>query len=222
MAEAPQASATSAPIPLTSFMRHLAHELGNPVASIRMSAEMLLGDYPSEMHGELFQIIMSESQRLESLIENAVYFVSVGTPSPVELEISQIVESALRQAELTDPPEIRMDLKQTVLYGDITQISRLFREVLCNAAESGATSVLISSAAEGSDLVVSVGDNGKGIPPEKLANIFSPFFTTREGKLGLGLSIAKRIVELHDGTLEVAPADPAGTAATMRFPQSSR
>ncbi|MDB5036199.1 MAG: hypothetical protein JWQ98_3440 [Chlorobi bacterium] len=222
MAEASNAAATSAPPPLTTFMRHLAHELGNPVASIRMSAEMLLGDYPSEMHPELFQIIMSESQRLESLIENAVYFVSVGAPRPVSLEISQIVDTVMRQAELAEPLDIRLDLKQTVIYGDIAQISRLFKEILSNAAESGASSVLVSAVVEGDDLILSVRDNGGGIPAEKLPNIFSPFFTTREGKLGLGLSIAKRIVELHDGTLEVAPADPAGTAATMRFPQSSR
>lgn len=202
------------------FMRHLAHELGNPVASIRMSAEMLLSDFPPEMHQELFQIIMSEALRLESLIESAVYFSSIGAPNPQPIDLRSIIEGALRQCEVTIPVNIHAQLTRTPC-GDISQISRMMREVVANAVQSSATVIDIFLEEEEDALIVRVMDNGEGIPADRIGRIADPFYTSRDGRLGLGLTIAKRVAELHDGSIEVAGAAPSGTVVTIRLSQST-
>lgn len=203
------------------FMRHLAHELGNPVASIRMSAEMLLSDFPQEMHQELFQIIMSEALRLESLIESAVYFSSIGAPNLQPIDLKSIIDGALRQCEVTIPVNIRSELESTTVRGDLSQMSRLMREIIGNAAQSSATALDITLEQEDDMIVIRVADNGEGIPVDRLDRIADPFYTSRDGRLGLGLTIARRIAELHDGSIEVAGAAPSGTVVTIRLSQST-
>lgn len=209
-------------ISLMSFMRHLAHELGNPVASIRMSAEMLLGDFPREMHHELFQIVMSESLRLESLIESAVYFSSIGAPTRHESEIASLVESAMKQGGIAIPINVSPAEGSETIAGDASQLARLLREIFQNAVQAGCSSIALTLRTEQNGVTLTIVDDGDGIPPEKLAQVFNPFYSSRDGQLGLGLNIARRIAELHAGTIDVAAADSGGTSVTIRLPQSSR
>jgi signal transduction histidine kinase len=202
-------------------MRHLAHELGNPVASIRMSAEMLLSDFPPEMHQELFQIIMSEALRLETLIESAVFFSAIGTPNPQPVDLKASVDATLRQCEITIPVRIDSRLDGETVMVDAGQASRLLREVLSNAAQSGADSIDVSLYRDVDAAVIRVIDDGEGIPAERADRALDPFYTSRDGRLGLGLTIAKRIAELHKGSIEIANAVPRGTAVTIRLSQSS-
>ncbi len=209
-------------VTLRSFMRHLAHELGNPVASIRMSGEMLLGDYPAEMHQELFQIIMSEALRLETLIESAVYFCSIAPPNPQEVELASIIQSALRQGEAPIQLDLQTDLACDTINADPGELTRTLREIFLNAEQAEATTLTVAARPDGDDVVITVTDNGQGVPAAKLPKLLEPFYTMREGHLGLGLCIAKRIVDLHHGTIDIGPAAARGMMVTVRFPQSSR
>jgi signal transduction histidine kinase len=221
MEEAADPGVQSRAITLHYFMRHLAHELGNPVASIRMSAEMLLSDFPQEMHQELFQIIMSEALRLESLIESAVYFSSIGALNPQQIDPKSAIDAALRQCEITIPVEIDSRLEGETIRADNVQMARLLREVLTNAAQAGAERICIDISQEGDSVVIRVVDDGEGIPPERLDRATDPFYTSRDGRLGLGLTTAKRIAELHKGSLEIANAAAGGTVVTIRLSQST-
>ena len=209
------------PVELHFFMRHLAHELGNPVASIRMSAEMLLGGFPPEMHQELFQIIMSEALRLESLIESAVYFAAIGSPKSQDLDLRALIDAAIRQEEVETPVNVHSTLNDTPVRADLGQMARLFREIIGNAAQSGATVIDITLSNDGDVTVIQVKDDGEGIPEERRATVFDPFYTARDGRLGLGLTIAKRIAELHHGSLAIDGVTPSGTTVTLRLPQRS-
>jgi signal transduction histidine kinase len=204
------------------FMRHLAHELGNPVASIRMSAEMLLSDFPPEMHEELFGIIMSEALRLESLIESAVYYASIGSPNAQQVDLVAVVDAALRQSEITIPVQIDSRLDGDTIVADSAQMLRLMREVLSNAAQASATTIDVGiHHDDDGDVVIRVIDDGEGISVDKIDRTSDPFYTSRDGRLGLGLTIAKRIAEIHNGSLEIANAVPSGTAVTIRLSQRS-
>lgn len=209
------------PVELHFFMRHLAHELGNPVASIRMSAEMLLGGFPPEMHQELFQIIMSEALRMESLIESAVYFSAIGSPNRQDLDIQALIDAAIRQEEVAIPVRVHSTLNDAPIRGDLGQMARLMAEIIGNAAQSGATAVDITLSDDDDFTVIQVVDDGEGIPEERRVTVFDPFYTSRDGRLGLGLTIAKRIAELHHGSLQIDGVSPSGTTVTLRLPQRS-
>lgn len=220
MNEAGEGAAQDRSPTLKSFIRYLAHELGNPVASIRMSAEMLVGDFPPEMHAELFQIILSESQRLESLIESAVYFASITTLNSTELEVAALVDSVVKQNMITQPVQIHNETGSDVLYGDASQLVRLLREIFQNATQAGASRIDVTLQKEGEGVVLTIEDDGTGVVEEKLPLLFNPFYSSRDGRLGLGLNIAQRIVQLHHGSIAITPASSGGITVTIRLPQS--
>ena len=227
MAEAEDTATQGAALTLRSFMRHFAHELGNPVASIRMSAEMLVGDYPPEMHAELFQIIMSEALRLETLIESAVYYCSIAPPSQQEVELPSIIESAMRHGDVRIPLDVRADLANDTVSADVPELTRAIREIFLNASQSGASAVDVSARREDGDAVIVVADDGAGIPAADLPHIFERFYRadkarSRElGGTGLGLSIVKHIVQAHGGSISAASTQGQGTTITLRFPLES-
>jgi signal transduction histidine kinase len=203
---------------LGSFVRLLAHELGNPLATIRMSAEMLAGGAPKELHEQLIEILLSESGRLEALIESAVYFTSMSRGEAQELDLPSLLDSAVQDPEFQVPTELQIESDVVGVHGDPAQIARVVREVLYNAAEAGASQVDINARREGEDILLTVRDDGEGISNVRNSAIFDPFFTTREGQLGLGLSIARRILQQHDGSISVTAAEPQGTLVSIRLP----
>jgi signal transduction histidine kinase len=203
---------------LGSFVRLLAHELGNPLATIRMSAEMLAGGAPKELHEQLIEILLNESGRLESLIESAVYYTSMAHGETQELDLHSLLDAAIHNADLQVPTDLRIDDDAAGLQGDPAQITRVVREVLYNAAEAGASQVAIHAQREGGDMLLTVRDDGEGLSNVRISAIFEPFFTTREGQLGLGLSIARRILQQHDGSISVTAAEPQGTVVSIRLP----
>src|SRR5512133_925756 len=171
-------------LPLGRFMRLLAHELGNPVATIRMSAEMVL----------------DEAIHLEALVERALFYASLGAPTPVQVDVEQLVESISRVH--ADEVSIELDdrTRGDTVGVDPGQFSRLLTEALENAADSGATKLQIRAERQEGQLHLTLTDNGAGIEADPAERVFEPFYTTREGKLGLGSTIAHRIAELHGGT----------------------
>jgi two-component system sensor histidine kinase AtoS len=203
---------------LGGFMRLLAHELGNPVATIRMSAEMLVGGTPGELQSQLFEIILSESGRLVTLIESAVYYTSIPSTEPLEIDLDSLLHSVVHQAGTSVPVTVENNSGVTRIRGDAPQLSRMLREVLLNTIDAGATWVKVSVAERGDMVVFSVADDGEGIQQAKWEGVFEPFYTTREGQLGLGLSIARRIAELHGGTVAVAATAPPATVIEIEIP----
>jgi signal transduction histidine kinase len=205
---------------LGGFVRLLAHELGNPLATIRMSAEMLAGGAPKELHEQLIEILLSESGRLESLIESAVYYTSMSHGEMQELDLHALLDAAIHNAETQVPTDLRIDADAPGVQGDPAQITRVVREVLYNAAEAGASHVDIHAQREGDYILLTVRDDGEGLSNVRISAIFEPFFTTREGQLGLGLSIARRILQHHDGSISLTAAEPQGTVVSIRLPFS--
>lgn len=218
--ETPRGAGTG--VELYEFMRHLAHELGNPVASIHMSAEMLQGDYPEAMKVELVDIILAESKRLETLIESAVYFSSISVPTTVDVEIQPLMEAIAGRAEPTVPVSIDVQSAPAEIRIDPTQLVRVLEELLCNSRDAGASRIDVVLRMAGATLHIAVADDGEGIVAERYANIYRPFYTTREGRLGLGLAIARRLVEQMNGTLEIVPNNSGGTVATLSLPATTQ
>ncbi|MFB3909746.1 MAG: ATP-binding protein [Candidatus Eisenbacteria bacterium] len=196
----------------------LAHEIRNPLASIKGSAEILADDFPAEHpKRRLLQVLIDESVRLNGVLSR---FLAFARPRPLERRLFEL-EDELRTVvqmmqDRDDTRSIRFHLHScgtpTVrIYADREQLRQVLLNVLLNAAQASAPAgqVAVSCARADGVCHVRVHDSGPGFSPDALANLFTPFFTTKTEGTGLGLALSHRIIEAHGGTITGAN-DPAG------------
>ncbi|HTU26315.1 MAG TPA: ATP-binding protein [Pirellulales bacterium] len=221
------------------FLATLAHELRNPLAPIRNSLHILrmtAGDDPTservcEMMDRqvnhlvrLVDDLMEVSRITRGLIELRKEEVDLATILRSAVETSKpLIAAANHQLAITLPPE------PIALYGDSVRLAQVFANLLNNAARytDRQGQIWLSARREGNQAMVSVRDNGIGIPPSMLSNIFDMFMQAdrsaarSQGGLGIGLTLVKRLVEMHGGTISVQSAGPGqGSEFTVRLPVS--
>jgi two-component system, NtrC family, sensor histidine kinase HydH len=205
----------------------LAHEIRNPLGSIRGTAEILKDDYlPGDPKYEFIDIQIRETERLNRVVED---FLRMARPQPSEMrqcspreELETIVTLVSNDARerkvglILEPSECN-----AVVRGDAEKLRQSFLNIIINALQAtpadGSVTITLSENAEGI-CEIFFHDNGQGIEPESLARIFEPFYTTKPDGTGLGLAISKKIVEGHGGTLEVESTVGQGTIVTVRLP----
>jgi hypothetical protein len=204
----------------------LAHEIRNPLAGIAGVIEIVGRDLPStsparsvvkDVHLEIAQI----NRILTDLLETA-------RPRPPEMRASDLnatVEHAVmlaRQQVLSKPIKIELEKSPAlqVVEHDSDQIHQVLLNLLLNAVQAieGPGLVKVEILSQGDCAAISVTDTGRGIPPEHLPNIFRPFYTTKGNGTGLGLSLARRIVEEHRGRIEVTSEVGKGTMFRVLLP----
>lgn len=190
---------------------NIAHEIRNPLASMKSSIEMLREDRLSGMHREtLMTIALKEMDRLNGIITD---FLTYSKPKPAEMlpvDIHLLLDETLallkavvgQQGRITIIREIEGTCAALV---DPQQIKQVFWNLGINAIEAmpDGGRLAISSRYDDETVSISFADTGMGIPGDNLEKIFYPFFTTKETGSGLGLSIAYRIVSEHRGRLQV-------------------
>jgi two-component system sensor histidine kinase HydH len=209
----------------------LAHEIRNPLGSIKGTAEILKDNFnPGDRNYEFLEILLKEADRLNRVVED---FLGLARPLQVEratfdimAELSEMV--ALVSAEAVSRG-VTVELKPAVLptvRGDREKLRQAFLNLMMNGLQAtgrgGELTITTSCPAPaegGSEAVnISFADTGEGIGPELLKRIFEPFFTTKQGGTGLGLAITQKIVESHGGSVEVASEKGKGTTFTVRLP----
>jgi signal transduction histidine kinase len=200
---------------LYPFFRGLTHEIRNPVQGILTSAEALRC-LLEENHSvkTLLDLIQRECVRIDALLSDLVVLsepLSINAePQSLEqllLECSRIFPGALSVDMAEDLPAVRFDR---------AGLRRVILGVLQNAVESQCQEkVLLSAKRNGLYLWIEVKDHGAGILPEDLPRVKEPFFTTRPRKAGLGLTIADRIVRLHNGDLLIESEPGKGTTVSI-------
>jgi two-component system sensor histidine kinase PilS (NtrC family) len=206
----------------------LAHEIRNPLGSIRGSAQVLMGGGTiGEDRERLLEIISRESKRLSDTLNRFLYQARPqGRPSsPVDLR--PIVESALvllrngGDVRADHVIELETDEGPHVCFADPDQIAQVFWNLARNALEAmpqgGRLSV--SLVLRGADVVLGVRDEGRGIASEEQRRIFEPFRSSGTAGTGLGLSIVYRIVREHGGDISVRSAPQQGTVVEVRLPR---
>ncbi len=222
----------------------IAHELKNPLAGIEVMAGLLRRQVPEspDLQGLLGDIIN------EAKLANAIVLEMLEFVRPIRLEmertsIAQVLHDAVTMAEskvsrrdvaVTMSVEAHLPLIQ----GDHNQLSRLFTNLLTNAFEAldGKGTVRITAAAGQPEedhpgvpeanqvptIVIEVADDGPGVPPEITDRIFNPFFTTKPQGSGLGLAIVRKIVDAHDGRIDLTSSPEHGTCFRVTLPMSTR
>jgi signal transduction histidine kinase len=204
----------------------LAHEIRNPLAGIAGVIEIAGRDLPSTSPARA--VVKDVRQEIARINRTLTDLLETARPHPPQIRQSNLnttVEHAVmlaRQQVLSKPIKIELqkapDLPE--VEHDSDQIHQVLLNLLLNAVQAmegaGTVRVEIGSRDAFASLVVS--DTGRGISPQHLSNIFRPFYTTKGNGTGLGLSLARRIVEEHHGRIEVSSVVGIGSEFTVLLP----
>lgn len=203
----------------------IVHEVRNPLASIKGAVEILEDELaPDSPRAEFAELAIREIERLDTMVGEFLRFARPATPSIQPNDINRIVESVavlIENQAASNGILIEKDLNYNIpqLSLDAEQIRQALLNLAINAlhAVNEGGRIGFKTDIKDSSCIVAVEDSGEGISNEYLPKVFDPFFTTKEKGVGLGLSIAHRIINLHRGRLTVRQTD-AGTVFEIRLP----
>ncbi len=213
--------------------QQVAHEIKNPLTPMKLNLQHLerqlnvSEDEFKLMKPKIEKIAANMIEQIESLSQIASDFSKFARPSDQEFKTVELNELLASVAELYEPEEnhtIETELHQAELlvYGVKDELRRTLINLIKNAHEAmpkGGKVTLTSSLSKSKDrAVISVKDNGEGIPEETQDQIFVPNFSTKSSGTGLGLAITKKIIEEHDGEISFASEKGKGTTFTIQLP----
>jgi PAS domain S-box-containing protein len=204
----------------------VAHEVKNPLAAIGGPLQILADDLPAgDPRKELMKEILGQVRRLDGTVRGLLTFAKPTTPRKQPILLREFVERIARMAgehELgrgvrfvqEGPPGL-------TLHADPALLEQVFWNLFLNAADAmrgkGELRVTYQESADAVELTVA--DAGSGIAPELLGKLFRPFVTTKVSGTGLGLSLCRKIVEAHRGTIAISSEPGRGTRVQLRFPK---
>jgi two-component system CheB/CheR fusion protein len=219
------------------FLAMLGHELRNPLAPIVGTIELMQRmDLQDKELRRCLEVLTRQTDHMVRLVDDLLEMTRIARGT-LSVEMANIalggsVADAIEAARpLIDARRHRLSIEQPPepvrVHGDHVRLTQLFTNLLTNAAKytplGGA--IRLSVAVRGTEAMVTVTDNGDGISPDQLEHIFEPFYghgLSRAG-LGIGLTIARRLAELHGGSITASSAGPrAGSTFTVRLPLLAR
>ncbi|TXI79174.1 MAG: HAMP domain-containing protein [Dechloromonas sp.] len=210
--------------------RRLAHEIKNPLTPIQLSAERLqfkladkLANGDAEMLARGTQTIINQVQAMKRMVDDFRDYARLPAPEVAPLALNELIGEVLGLYESSSATiEIRLASALPPVLGDATQLRQIIHNLLRNAEdalegrEDGR--ILIETSLSGRFARLQISDNGPGFPAELLPRIFEPYVTTKSRGTGLGLPIVKKIVEEHQGSVEISNAPEGGARIDIRLP----
>jgi two-component system sensor histidine kinase HydH len=199
----------------------LAHEVRTPLSVIRGSAEMLARRAPpASREEELAAFVMEETDRLSRLVDDLLAFARPREPAPLPADLAAVARRVAAAPGIGGGVAVEARLEPAPVTGDPEQLYQAVLNLVSNAVyvSPPGASVRVATSVDGDQAVLEVADEGPGMPPDQLAQVWTPFFTRRAGGTGLGLPIVRRIVEAHGGTVQLHSAPGEGTRAVIRLP----
>lgn len=216
----------------TDLAAGLSHEIRNPLVTIRTFAQLLPERYQDdEFREEFSRMVGHEVDRLSGIIDQINDFAHPPDPVRARADVRVLLQQAFRKVMESGPAkpvsiQSEFDGNLPLVEADERALTDCFTHLIRNAVEAmdGRTDPVIACSAHlrdgpGRDPVVEVNirDNGRGISPELLDKVFSPFYTTKARGMGLGLPIVKRTVVEHNGTVSI-DSSGAGTCVVIQLP----
>lgn len=221
----------------------IAHELKNPLAGIEVMAGLLRRQVPDSPDAQsLLADILSEAKLANAIVVEMLEFVRPIRLQMEQTDVAGVLQQSLMNADSKVPRrdiEVHIDVAPGVpqIDGDANQLCQVFTNLLTNAYEAinGPGRIEVRASLEDIEqdpefvgtqqssqaVVVDVIDSGPGIPAELSDRIFNPFFTTKTTGSGLGLPIVRKIVDAHDGRLDLSSEPGKGTRFRVTLPVSS-
>jgi two-component system sensor histidine kinase PilS (NtrC family) len=200
----------------------IAHELRNPLASLKASVEMLREKKLSGQHADhLMEIALSEMDRLDNIVTDFLLYAKPQRLNKTSFDLHQSLNDVIMLLRSSEPERKNVNISQNLpgklnITGDSEKLRQVFWNLGINALNATPEDGIITIYTDKQDDKISVifDDTGIGLSKEDIEKIFDPFYTTKERGTGLGLSIAKRIAEEHNGKITVKSGGK-GTGATF-------
>lgn len=220
---------------LTVMAAGVAHEIGNPLNSLNIHLQLLEKKLKkadpaiyAKVHAQI-DVARGEVQRLDFIIEQ---FLGAMRPVPPVFELTDI-NQVIEEAATFLAPELkdRRIRTQLALHGglpllkiDAGQMKQALYNLIKNAGQAMGTGgiLMLRSELTDSDVVISVEDSGKGMPPEVVASMHQTWFTTKKTGTGLGMMVVRRIVRSHGGELSIESAEGRGTTVSIALPRTAK
>src|SRR5262245_53451739 len=215
---------------LGTLLSGVAHELNNPLSTIRLSIEIVRRTaLMNAAVAQRMEVIETACLRASRIVKDLLAFARRQPPERRRVDVNQVIQSTLHlqtsQLELNKIRVVTALTPVSDIWADPHQLQQVFLNVFSNAIHAMKTArrhgvLTVTSEQRGSEIVVEIDDDGPGIPSEHLGRIFDPFFTTKDSGAGtgLGLSLAIGIVEAHGGHMSAENLPGAGARFTMGLP----
>jgi len=204
-----------------------AHEIRNPLTSINILIHSMREKPPSgDSYKEDFKVIEEEIHRINEIVDQFLRFAKPAPPLLEKTEVSSIFEETLQLLRPQIEKQLIVVEKEfqplPIILIDREQMKQAILNLLLNAIQAmpggGHLTLKGQNSEDGQWIHLSIQDSGVGIPGEDMNKLFDPFFSTKEGGIGLGLSIAHRIIDQHHGKIEVESTPGEGTLFTVWLP----
>jgi len=210
----------------------LAHEIRNPLGAMRGAIQVLESNTsPGSMNADLMDIILKESDRLNSIITN---FLNYARPPVTQFMPTDVAEAVREMFKLLKhSPDVKehhqliddSGSETVIIAADTSQLKQIFWNLARNAIQAmpngGKLRVGLESIPN-NRIRIKFEDTGDGMPPEQVEQLFEPFANSRSGGTGLGLSIVYQIVRDHNGAINVRSLEGQGTTITIELPRENR
>ncbi len=218
------------------MMEEIAHQIRNPIVSLGGYARRLTRE-PSSLKRKVYlSRIMEETKRLERMIQRVEEVVLIRKPLLKKERILEVIEGALRPlSNEAKSKGISIDLetgslkKEDSFLVDRTLITKALSHLIENSIDAMSTQsvkkekiIRVTVTSHQGNALISIQDQGEGIPKKHLSHLFDPFFSTRPDRIGLGLTFVKRVVEGHGGEVHIESGRRKATTVTLILPMERR
>jgi nitrogen fixation/metabolism regulation signal transduction histidine kinase len=210
--------------------RQVAHEIKNPLTPMKLSIQYLQkaidnnsGDVKT-LTTNVAKTLVEQIDHLSKIASDFSQFANIGNPKNEVFDLHEMLHSLAALYSATGNLDFKWNPVEprVLLFADRTQLNRLFTNLLQNAVEACTTRdrriIRLNEQLNGEYIIVSVTDNGDGIPEQTQSRIFTPNFTTKTSGTGLGLAMSKGIVEQAKGEIWFVTKEGSGTTFYVKLP----
>jgi nitrogen-specific signal transduction histidine kinase len=210
--------------------QRMAHEFKNPLSTLILATQRLQFQMKGREAVRYTETLLEELQRLRQRVDGFMHFLSLKGPQLSPTDLTVLLARLKEKLSQNLPPEVKIELMLTghppMIQADENQLEVAFSNLLDNAlaavGSKGQVTVRVScdeSIRDGERACeIEFADNGPGIPCESQAKLFTPYFTTKPSGSGLGLVIARKVIEDHGGTIKIESKEGIGTRVVVRLP----
>jgi len=211
-----------------AFVADASHELRSPLATVAAGLDVIEPSARGQAWEELHRLMKGEAERMRRLVENLLLLAKADDAAlpmhRTDVDLDDLVDTEILRLREAKRLKVLSDVQPVRVVGDPLRLSQVIRNLVDNAATAAHSTVRLSTSERDGTAVVTVEDDGDGIPAGDRLRVFERFVrldTSRaraSGGSGLGLSIVQEIIKAHQGTVTLTAAATGGTTATVTLP----